>query len=130
MQALRLYWRRARKQASKQARELGQAERLDVESREGLEAAVRHLLVAALLGIFFMCSRAGNGFVDSPYSTGQQSAPVQLDISRSGRDFLEVWTSVDSVGGVGREKGVDNERNKDASRVERDATRLGSAAGF
>jgi len=95
-----------------------------------LEAAVRHLLVAALLGIFFMCSRAGNGFVDSPYSTGQQSAPVQLDISRSGRDFLEVCTSVDSVGGVGREKGVDNERNKDASRVERDATCLGWAAGF
>jgi len=83
-----------------------------------LEAAVRLLLVPALLWIFFICSRASTGFVDSPYSTGQQSAPVQLDISKSGRDFLEVCSSVDSEG------------NKDAGRVQRDATCLGWAAGF
>jgi len=74
-----------------------------------LEAAVRVLLVAALLGLFFVGTTAG---------TGQKSAPEQPDISGSGRDFLEVCSSVDSEG------------NKDATRIGRDATCLGWVAGF
>src|SRR6266436_6293040 len=81
----------------------------DVESRNGLEAAVRLLLVPTLLGIFSVCS---------PASTGQKSTPEQPDISRSGRDFLEVCSSVDSEG------------NRDAARIQRDATCLGWVAGF
>src|SRR5258708_27041040 len=88
---------------------VGTRKRLDVESRDGLEAAVRVLLVAALLGLFFVGTTAG---------TGQKSAPEQPDISRSGRDFLEVCSSVDSEG------------NKDATRIGRDATCLGWVAGF
>jgi Rap1a immunity proteins len=79
---------------------------------------VRLLLAAALLAIFFICSRATTGFVGSAASTGQKSAPEQPDISRSGRDFLEVCSSVDSEG------------NRDAVRVYRDATCLGWIAGF
>jgi len=67
---------------------------------------VRLLLVPALLGLFFVCS---------PASTGQKSTP---DISRSGRDFLEVCSSIDSEG------------NKDSARIYRDATCLGWVAGF
>ena len=63
-------------------------------------------LVPALLGIFFVCT---------PASTGQKSTP---DISRSGRDFLEVCSSLDSEG------------NKDSARIYRDATCLGWVAGF
>jgi Ssp1 endopeptidase immunity protein Rap1a len=70
---------------------------------------VRLMLVPALLGILF---------VGSPDGTGQKSAPEQPDISRSGRDFLEVCSSVDSEG------------NRDADRVYRDATCLGWIAGF
>jgi len=91
---------------------------------------MRHLLVSALLALFFICSRASTGFVGSRASTGPKSAPVQLDISRSGRDFLEVCTSVDSGGGVGNERGVDSEGNKNAARVQRDATCLGWVEGF
>jgi len=76
---------------------------------------VRLLLVSALLGLFFVCSAA---------STGQKSAPEQPDISRSGRDFLEVCTSVDSKGGI------DSEGNRDAARIQRDATCLGWVEGF
>ncbi len=89
--------------------ELGQAERLDVESRDGLEAAVRVLLVAALLGLLFVGTTAG---------TGQKSAPGQPDISRSGRDFLEVCSSIEVEG------------NKDPVRIQGDATCLGWVAGF
>jgi len=76
---------------------------------------VRLLLVSALLGLFFVCSAA---------STGQKSAPEQPDISRSGRDFLEVCTSVDSKGGI------DSEGNRDAARIQRDATCQGWVEGF
>src|SRR5713101_1035047 len=81
----------------------------DVESRNGLEAALRLLLAVALIGIVFVCSSA---------STGQKSTPEQPDISRSGRDFLEVCSSIDSEG------------NRDATRIQRDATCLGWVEGF
>ncbi len=67
---------------------------------------MRLLLVPALLGLFFVCS---------PASTGQKSTP---DISRSGRDFLEVCSSIDSEG------------NRDAAGIYRDATCLGWVEGF
>ena len=78
----------------------------DVESRDGWEAAVRLLFVPALLGIFFVCT---------PASMGQKSTP---DISRSGRDFLEVCSSIDSEG------------NKDPASISRNATCLGWVEGF
>ena len=67
---------------------------------------MRLLLVPALLGIFFGCT---------PARTGPMSTP---DISRSGRDFLELCSSIDSEG------------NKDSARIYRDATCLGWVAGF
>jgi hypothetical protein len=67
---------------------------------------MRELLIAALFGIFFVCS---------PASSGQKSAPEQPDVSRSGRDFLEVCSSVGSEG------------NKDAAG---DAACLGWVEGF
>ena len=70
---------------------------------------MRLLFAAALLGILFVCT---------PASIGQKSSPEQPDISRSGRDFLEVCSSVDSEG------------NRDAARVQRDATCLGWVQGF
>jgi hypothetical protein len=79
---------------------------------------VRLLLVSELLAFFFVCSRASTGFVRLPDTTGQKSAAEQPDISRSGRDFLEVCSSVDSEG------------SRDAAHVERDATCLGWVAGF
>jgi hypothetical protein len=74
-----------------------------------LEAAVRLLLVLALLAIFL---------VYSPASTSPKSAREQPDISRSGRDFLEVCSSIDSEG------------NRDSARIYRDATCLGWVEGF
>jgi len=74
-----------------------------------LEAAVRLLLVPALLAIFFVCS---------PASTSPKSTPEHPDISRSGRDFLEVCSSIDSEG------------NRDPARIYRDATCLGWVEGF
>jgi hypothetical protein len=71
--------------------------------------AVRVLLAAALLGLLFGCSLAG---------TAQKSAPEQPDISKSGRDFLEFCSSVDSEG------------NRDAARMQRDAMCLGWVEGF
>ena len=62
---------------------------------------MRLILVPALLGIFFVCV---------PASSGQKSTPEQPDISRSGLDFLEVCSSVDSEG------------TRDAVRVQREAT--------
>jgi hypothetical protein len=70
---------------------------------------VRLLLVAALLGLFFVCT---------PVSTAPKSAPGQPDISRSGRDFLEVCSSVEGGG------------ERDAARIQRDATCLGWVEGF
>jgi len=83
-----------------------------------LEAAVRLLLVAALLATFFVFSRASTGFVCTPASTGPKSTPEQPDISRSGRDFLEVCSSINSEG------------NSDPARIYRDATCLGWVEGF
>ena len=76
---------------------------------------MRLLLVSALLALFFICSRASTGFVGSPASTGQKSTPEQPDISRSGRDFLEVCASIDS------KQGMDGEGNRDPARIYRDA---------
>lgn len=76
---------------------------------------MRLLLIAALLGGFFV------GF---PASTFPRSTPEQADISRSGRDFLEVCSSVGIDGGLG------SEGSRDAARVSRDATCLGWVAGF
>src|SRR6266849_9260635 len=75
----------------------------------GLEAAMRLFLVPALLGIVFVCS---------PASTAPKSTPEQPDISRSGRNFLEVCSSIDSEG------------NRDPARIGRDATCLGWVEGF
>jgi len=76
---------------------------------------VRLLLVAALLRLFIVCSAA---------SATPQSNAEQPNISRSGRDFLEVCASVDSKGGV------DSEGNKDTARIQRDAICLGWVEGF
>ena len=85
---------------------------------------MRLLLVPALLATFFICLRASTGFVCSPASTGPKSTPEQPDISRSGRDFLEVCSSVNNEGGI------DSEGNRDAARIQRDATCLGWVEGF
>ena len=69
---------------------------------------MRLILVPAMLGILFVCT---------PASSGQKST-VEQDVSRSGRDFLEVCSSVDSEG------------NRDAAHIQRDATCLGWAQGF
>jgi hypothetical protein len=82
---------------------------------------VRLLLVSALLGIFFVCS---------PASTGQKSTTEQPDIGRSGRDFLEVCSSVDRGGGVDSEGSGDAARNYRDAPAWRDATCLGWVAGF
>jgi hypothetical protein len=74
-----------------------------------LEDVVRLLFGLALLAFFFICPRA---------STGQKSAPEQPDISRSGREFLEVCSNVESEG------------NKDAARMQRDAMCLSWVEGF
>ncbi len=79
---------------------------------------MRLLLVAALLATFFVFSRASTGFVCTPASTGPKSTPEQPDISRSGRDFLEVCSSINSEG------------NSDPARIYRDATCLGWVEGF
>ena len=70
---------------------------------------MRHLLIAALVGIFF---------IDLPARTAQKSAPEQPDISHSGRDFLEVCSGVDRGG------------NQDGETIQRNATCLGWVQGF
>ena len=85
---------------------------------------MRLLLVPALLALLFICSRTSTGFVYSAASTAPKSTPEQPDISRSGRDFLEVCSSVNNEGGI------DSEGNRDAARIQRDATCLGWVAGF
>ena len=81
---------------------------------------MRLLLVPALLGIFFVCTPAG---------TGQKSTSDQPDVSRSGRDFLEVCSSLDSEGNRDAARTYRN-GNRDADRVYRDATCLGWVEGF
>jgi hypothetical protein len=70
---------------------------------------VRLLVVPALLGIFFVGTHA---------SVGPRTTPEQPDISSSGRDFSEICSSIDSEG------------NRDAVRIQRDATCLGWVEGF
>ncbi len=79
---------------------------------------MRLLLVPALLALFFICSRASTSFVCSPASTGPKSAQEQPDIGRSGREFSEVCSSIDSEG------------SRDPARIQRDATCLGWVEGF
>ena len=103
---------------------------------------MRLLLVSALLALFFICSRASvpsrwfvaeeraqhaaplqglaaprfiHEFQRQDTSTGPKSTPEQPDISRSGRDFLEVCSSIDS------KQGIDSEGTRDPARVYRDA---------
>lgn len=73
---------------------------------------MRLLLIAALLGFLFVCF---------PASTSSMGPPEQADISRSGRDFLEVCSSVG---------GKDSAENREAARVSRDAACLGWVGGF
>ena len=79
---------------------------------------MRLLPVPGLLALFFICSRASTSFVCSPASTGPKSAQEQPDIGRSGREFSEVCSSIDSAG------------NRDPARIYRDATCLGWVEGF
>ena len=81
---------------------------------------MRLLLIAALLGVVFV------GF---PASTSPRGTPEQADVSRSGRDFSEVCSSVGSEG-AGSGGSAHGEGNRDAVRTGRDATCLGWAAGF
>lgn len=90
-------------------------EKSDVESRNELEAAVRLLVIAALLGPFFL---------RFPASTSSVSPPEQPDISRSGHDFSQVCSS------VGGEGSKDSQGNQDAAGLSRDATCLAWVAGF
>ena len=73
---------------------------------------MRLLLIGTLLVVFF---------VVFPASISPRSTPEHADISRSGRDFLQVCSS------VGSEGGADGEGSRDAAR---DATCLGWVAGF
>ena len=81
---------------------------------------MRLLLVAALLCTFFACLAA---------DTSSNSTPQQPDIGRSGRDFLEVCSSLDSEGNRDAARTYRN-GNRDADRVYRDATCLGWVEGF
>ena len=97
---------------------------------------MRVLLVAALLGLFFVCSPASvlsqivaeeraqpaaagalQG-IAAGTSAVPKSAAEQADISRSGSDFLQICSSVESGG------------DRDAARIGRDATCLGWVEGF
>ncbi len=70
---------------------------------------MRLLSILALLVVWF---------VISPGSDGQKSTAEQPDITRSGGDFLEVCSSIDS------------EWNKNPVRVYNDASCLGWVEGF
>ena len=70
---------------------------------------MRSISVFALLAACFACSSDG---------LGQKVAGEQLDISRSGKDFLELCSSVDS------------EQNGDTVRIHNDALCLGWVEGF
>jgi hypothetical protein len=70
---------------------------------------MRLISVLALLAVCFVCS---SGSADS------KSAAEQPEISRSGRDFLEICSAVDS------------DQKGDAARIQNDATCLGWVEGF
>ena len=70
---------------------------------------MRLLSVITLIAVCFVCS---------PGSVGSKSAAEQPDISRSGSDFLEVCSSIDS------------EWKADPVRIRNDATCLGWVEGF
>ena len=70
---------------------------------------MRLLRVAASIGIFVVCL---------PARTAQKTATEPPDISRSGSDFLEVCSSVDSGA------------NQNAEIIQRNATCLGWVQGF
>jgi len=70
---------------------------------------MRLLSVFTLIAVCFVCS---------PGSVGSKSAAEQPDISRSGNDFLEVCSSIDS------------EWKADPVRIHNDATCLGWVEGF
>jgi hypothetical protein len=70
---------------------------------------MRLLSVFTLIAVCFVCSSG---------SVGSRSAAEQPDISRSGRDFLEVCSIVDS------------EQKGDPVRIHNDATCLGWVEGF
>jgi hypothetical protein len=70
---------------------------------------MRLLSVLGLLAVFLVCSSG---------RAGPKNATEQPDISRSGREFLEVCS------------GVDGERNGNPVRVYNDATCLGWVEGF
>jgi hypothetical protein len=70
---------------------------------------MRLVSVFALLAASFVCSTG---------SVGSKSATEQPDISRSGSDFLDVCSSVDS------------EQKRDPVRIHNDATCLGWVEGF
>lgn len=122
---------------------------------------MRLLLMAGLVGVFFVgfAARASSRSTPkeaAPFGAGRSGRPSgdgrsqkeQADLSRSGRDFLEVCSSVGSEGsgvdgkrGRGKprpytappknaERGADSEDHGDAARAERDATCLGWVAGF
>ena len=70
---------------------------------------MRLVSVFTLLAASFVCSTGG---------VGSKSATEQPDISRSGSDFLDVCSSVDS------------EQKRDLVRIHNDATCLGWVEGF
>ncbi len=71
--------------------------------------SMRLLSILALLAVCFVCS---------PGSDGQKPTAGQPDISRSGSNFLEACSSIDSEG------------NRSPVRIYNDATCLGWAEGF
>lgn len=95
---------------------------------------MRVLLVAALLGLFLVClpasvlpqfvaeERAQHAAPLQGIAAGTSAVPKsageQADISRSGSDFLEVCSGLESGG------------DRDAARIGRDATCLGWVEGF
>ncbi len=70
---------------------------------------MRLLAILALLAVCFVCS---------PGSDGQKPTAGQPDISRSGSNFLEACSSIDSEG------------NKSSVQIHNDATCLGWVEGF
>jgi len=70
---------------------------------------MRLLSILSLLAVYFVCS---------PGSDGQKPTAGQPDISRSGSNFLEVCSSIDSEG------------NRSSVRIHNDATCLGWVEGF
>ncbi len=103
---------------------------------------MRLLVVAALLSLFLVGLPASTSSKRTPEQPERERRPSgdgrsqkeQADISRSGRDFLEVCSSVGLEKGVALEK--DGEGSRDAARdfsnahAWRDATCLGWVAGF